>query len=212
MVVTMNMKKLLMGSLAFAAIGASQMIFSYNRATLEFVKKHKTLPDVGVVGRNDLSFASLAGVDFSGAKLSGANFNGADLRGANFSRAELVSSNFSGASLENSIFDDANCYGANFNDAFMDRASFKGAEMANANLSNVSLKNADLSNANLSGSRISCKYARGETYESINIKMTGADFAGANIIHFPFNVDSFERKQCYLRENGALNSHMARAS
>ena len=121
------------------------VIASGNKTVRELAIEHKAnLSRADLRGANlsyaDLSYADLSYANLSYANLSYANLSGADLSGANLSRADLSGANLSGADLSR-----ANLRGADLSYANLSYADLSGADLSYADLSYANLIRADLS-------------------------------------------------------------------
>lgn len=117
------------------------------------------------VDGDDLSGASLAGIDFAGATLTGVDLSGADLAGASFAFATLRDVDLSGASLA--------------------AADLRGAVLLSATLGGTDLSGANLGKAMVPLEMFAGNTLTGALFEEATIKLEapvpGASFAGLNL-------------------------------
>lgn len=142
-----------------------------------------------VLGKVDLSGASLIGADLRNADLREVNLENADLRGADISGAKLQ-----GAVLRNANLIQANLNGADLRTSDLSNAILDNTELEKANLRGATLNNAKIYNSNLRKAILnSCDMFQAEI---INSDLAGVDFRRTKLINASVREANFRNIFC----------------
>lgn len=129
-----------------------------------------------VLGKVDLSGASLIGVDFRKADLRGVNFEEANLTDADLSGAQLQGAILKKVNLSRAILVEADLRGADISNAIIDNANFAGSNLRGCILNNTKIHNSNLEKTILN----SCALFQAEI---INSNLTNSDLRRAALIN-----------------------------
>lgn len=142
-----------------------------------------------VLGRKDLAYANLEGV----------NFVGRDMRCADFDRSVLVGAKCAMANFQGASFNGACLVGADLHGALLMGANFDSARLVVANLDFANLAGANLVGADAMGASFVETYLAGTTFERASLggaRLVKTNCAGANFSET--NIDQTHFSEEYL--------------